>query len=392
MRKTTTYAEVRRCIMWSAGVWLLMAATVFGQSDSRASSPTQSVHAVAAATHFAEGLDNIQRGRYRAAIRAFNMALSYDSTLAEAYLNIGACYARIGEFSRGIPFYESAIAHDERNPRLYYLYGVALIQHDMSRKGVQMLEQAAYLAPDNPDYLYNLGVGYAAITQYHRAVQCFEEVTRQLSPVPGAVWYNLGLALLRTGKTNAAENAWAHVTLDDPLAPQVYYWHAQLAAHAGAVTTALDHVKMALALDSSLVEARVLRADLYHQLHQYRRAATILEELYSTRPSRALEAALADVYSSWSVYAHTQGEPHDALRYIRRAVRYAPTDSALWVHMAHCALAVDDFSLAKDAHDRALQHARTAEEEEAIARFVARHAQRISAHTSDDEAMNIAPR
>lgn len=326
---------------------------------------THAADEAAAAMYFSDGLDKVKKERYRAAIRAFNNALSHDSTMAEAYLNIGACYERIGEFHNGIPYYENALKHDSGNPRLYYLYGVALVQNGEKDKGVKMLEQAAYLAPDNTDYLYNLGVGYASVTQYHHAAQCFEQASARLSPVPGAVWYNLGLAELHCGNTNDARAAWDKVALDAPVAPQVYYWNAQLAYAEGAVTTALHNAKMALALNPELTEARALTAAIYQQQGAYQQAADILESIYRHTPTRAREAALAELYADWSDHEKAQGNIADALRYSQQAVRYAPTDSALWIQLGYVALTAEKAEIAKDARDKSLRFAHTSEAEKA---------------------------
>ncbi len=320
---------------------------------------------IAAQTYFREGLLQVQQQKYRSAIRSFRGAIQHDPGLAEAYLNLGACYERLDQFSKGVPFYEKALSLDDANARLHYLYGSALGRNGELAKAITHLERAVYLAPRNVDYLYNLGVGFAAITQYNLAVSSFEQVTTIVSN-NSVVWYNLGLAQLRMNRTNEALEAWEHVEIDAPVAAETYYHLAGVAVSRNDETGAMKNVKMALALNPGLTVAEHLKATLLRRAGKYREAADILERLNVLYRGDEVEGELAGLYGDWAHQAYEQEEYTIALHRYRQAGRFAPTDADIQISVARCALAAGRYVLARETLDRVRRYVRGPAQEEAI--------------------------
>jgi len=320
---------------------------------------------VAAQAFFREGLGLVAKEDYTGAIKLFRSALKQEPRMAEACLNLGACYERLGQFGKGVPFYEQALSLEPKNAQFHYLFGTALARNGQLKRGVVLLERAAYLVPGNPDYLYNLGVGYAAATQFAMAATCFEEVTGIVSN-SSVAWFNLGLARLKLNQTGDAARAWRQVDLDGPMAAEAQYHLAAIAAAADDTNTALECVGMALALKPDMAEAYRLMGTLQLRLGSFARAIAALEQLYLLNPTDTAACDVAAAYCSWAAAAEERDEHRLALDRYRQAVRFTPVDPAVQLGVARNALAAGDQEVARAAVDRARKHARTRAQEEEV--------------------------
>jgi tetratricopeptide (TPR) repeat protein len=321
--------------------------------------------ALAAQAHFRGGMEQVQRGNYSAAIRSFSSAVKLDPSMAEAYLNLGACFERQGDFKRGKPFYLKAISLEPANARLHYLYGTALIRNGFFADGLTRMERAVYLEPKNMDYLFNLGLGFSTATQFHHAASCFEEVASVVSN-ESIVWHYLGMTRFMLGQTNQAVAAWEHVEIDSPVAAETYYHLAAIEMSQGRVDSAIARTKLALKLNPGLANARELLAMLHRRKGNYREASNILEDMNLASPSARLEDILASLYREWAEQTYTQQQYRVALDRFRQAGRFRPGSAEIQIGIARSALAIGELDKAKSALNRARRYASTDAEENAV--------------------------
>ena len=335
------------------------------EDNANTTNQTSKTRQIAAQAHFRGGLQEVQNERYAAAVKSFRSAIQLDPSLSEAYLNLGACYERMGDFERGKPFYEKALELEPDNPTLHYLYGTALVRNGQAGAGITRMERAVYLNPKNTDYLFNLGLGYCLVTQYHYAVSCFESVATVISN-NSLVWFQLGLTRLNLSQTNEALRAWDRIELDATVAADACYARAGIELRQGDVSNALGHVKLALLLRPGLKEAEHLLARLYQRQGTYRKAADILEKMNNRQQSADIEAELALLYYEWAANSYTQQNYAAALDQYRQAGRFRPTRSDIHLGIARSALALGNIAEASVALERARRYARTTKEEERI--------------------------
>jgi len=321
--------------------------------------------AIAAQAHFRGGLEQVQRKNYASAVRSFRSAVKLDGTMAEGFLNLGACYERLGNFKRGKPFYLKAISLEPSNASLHYLYGTALMRNQQFSDGLTRMERAVYLEPKNMDYLFNLGIGYSSATQFHHAASCFEEVSNIVSN-KSIVWYYLGLTKFMLNQTNAAVRAWEEVEIDSPVAAETYYNLAAIEMSDGKIKSAMSKTKLALKLNPGLSSASELLAALYQSKGKYREASNILEDMNLASPSARIEQELAELYRVWAEQTYTQHQYRVAIDRFRQAGRFKPASAEIQIGIARSALALGDYTKAKSAINRARRYAATAAEENAV--------------------------
>jgi len=320
---------------------------------------------IQAKTYFREGIKQVKLQKYHSAIRSFRAAVQNDPQLGEAYLNLGACYERIGQFENGIPYFEKAISVDDSNPRLVYLFGVALGRNNMRKDAVKYLERAVYMDPGNSDYLYNLGVGYSSLTQYAHAAICFEQVTGIVSN-NSAVWYNLGLSKLYLAKTNEAISAWEKVEIDSPAAAPTLYYLALMAYENNDYKTAMSKLKMSLALEPNSVDAQYMKAILLGEEGKYNQGINLFEKIYLVKQGNGIEKEIATLYSKWAKEAVEQKEFQTALYRYQQAGRYLPNNPEIQINIAEISFKNRKYDVAKHALERAQRITESEKQEEAV--------------------------
>ncbi len=317
---------------------------------------------IQAQTYFREGIKQVKRQNYRSAIRSFRSAVQHDPNLGEAYLNLGACYERIGQFENSIPYFEKAISVDNNNPRLVYLFGVALGRNNKRKEAVRYLERAVYMDPRNPDYLYNLGVGYSSLTQYAFAATCYEQAAGIVSN-NSAVWYNLGLSKLYLAKTNEAVSAWEKVEIDSPVASPALYYLGLMAYNRHDYKIAMSKIKMSLALKPNSIDAQYLKAILLGEEGKYNQGINLLEKVYLIKQGNEIEKKIALLYLKWAKTAVEQKEYKIALHRYRQAGTYMPENPEIQINIAETAFKTRQYDIVIQALGRA-QHTTVTENQE----------------------------
>lgn len=277
---------------------------------------------------FNSGLACVRSNDYRSALRFFRQATQFDATFAAAYLNIGSCHERLGEFDKAKPFYEKALKLEGDNANFAFIYAGALLRHGKIGEGKKYLESAVYADPANPDYVYELGVTCLVLTQKVEAAKCFRAAV-DVSTNYSAAWFRLGVLELEGGKTNEALRLLEKVELDCDLAPQAYHLKSRLRKKLGDLERAESDVRMALKLSKGYEEAYLTLAQILREEKKYREACELLErvELKASRSNWSL--MLARLYEEWGDERLAAGEEETARTLYRQGLRFLPEDPSL---------------------------------------------------------------
>ncbi|MBR6461790.1 tetratricopeptide repeat protein [bacterium] len=277
---------------------------------------------------FNSGLSCVRSNDFRSALRFFRQATQFDASFAAAYLNIGSCHERLGEFDKARPFYEKALKLEGDNANFAFIYAGALLRHGKIGEGKKYLESAVYADPANPDYVYELGVTCLVLTQKVEAAKCFRAAV-DVSTNYSAAWFRLGALELESGKTNEALRLLEKVELDCDLAPQAYLLKSRLRKKLGDLERAESDVRMSLKLSKGYDEAYLTLAQILREEKKYREACELLErvELKSSHNNWAL--MLARLYEDWGDERFAAGEEETARTLYRQGLRFLPEDPSL---------------------------------------------------------------
>ena len=106
---------------------------------------------------FQEGLAFSERGLYRAAIRAFERAVSLDAAFVEAMVNLARAHLERGEVELAAQWLDRAVRKEPGYPDLHTVRGLVALSQDRSQEALVAFGRARSLAPEDVEVLANLG-------------------------------------------------------------------------------------------------------------------------------------------------------------------------------------------------------------------------------------------
>ncbi|MBC8045045.1 MAG: tetratricopeptide repeat protein [Rhizobacter sp.] len=141
--------------------------------------------------------------RYDTTLSLFRTALRLVPNSAEAYMGLGAIYARCGYDEKSIAYLQDAIRYRPDFVAAYMSLGIVLARGGNTAKALDMFERAKSFQPDAPDAYLELGRLYTAMGRYREAMENYREAVR-LKPDDADARFNLGASYLKLGERAAA--------------------------------------------------------------------------------------------------------------------------------------------------------------------------------------------
>ncbi len=149
------------------------------------------------------GVNFFRRGLLRQAIDAFKAEEAIEPN-ALLYLEMGKCYAKLGEPDSARMAYEQSIEIDSENPTVYMWLGQLLEETGDLEDALTYSKRGAELRPEDADYEYIIGTLYYRMGETEKAIEYLKPVAEERPWHQGAQ-YNLGQALLRSGQEEEAQ-------------------------------------------------------------------------------------------------------------------------------------------------------------------------------------------
>lgn len=149
------------------------------------------------------GVNYFRRGLLRQAIDAFKAEEAIEPT-GLLYLELGKCYAKLGEPDSARMAYEQSLTLDGENPTVYMWLGQLLEETGDLEDALEYSLKGSALRPEDPDYEYIIGTLYYRMGQTEKAIEYLRPVAEK-QPWHQGAQYNLGQALLRSGEEVEAQ-------------------------------------------------------------------------------------------------------------------------------------------------------------------------------------------
>lgn len=148
---------------------------------------------------FREAVEAQQKGNDALAVQKYTALLKLAPNVPEVHANLGAAYARLGQFESAIRHYRNALSLDPSNPALQFNLALAYYKQQNFRESLRLLEPLLAAAPGD------LRLALLAADCYNRTGQEAKTVALlgPLEPAHNsdmALQWLLGAALVRTGK------------------------------------------------------------------------------------------------------------------------------------------------------------------------------------------------
>ena len=148
----------------------------------------------------------MRKGRFKEALRHYQMALQIYPDFELAVSNMGLVYAMEGKTSEAIEYYLKALRIDPELIQTRIYLGTALRKQNKQTEAIQHYYDALKKDPDNTEVHYNLGVTMAEKKDFDRAIQHFNKIIELNYNYLVVAHYKLGNIYSVKGKLNDAIN------------------------------------------------------------------------------------------------------------------------------------------------------------------------------------------
>lgn len=140
----------------------------------------------------------------------------------QAYYTLALMHGQRGEPDRQEYYYRRALDEDTTIAEAYSNLGLILSGRGKHDSAVGLLEQSASLTYGSYVMLYNLGYVSMKAGQIERARNLFNDVLREV-PAHVSAANNLGLTYIRAGQLDSSLEVYGTLVQNVPLAPEGYY-------------------------------------------------------------------------------------------------------------------------------------------------------------------------
>ncbi len=257
--------------------------------------------------HHNMGVNYFRRGLLRQAIDSFNAEEEIQPT-TQLYLELGKCYAKLGEPDSARTAYEDAIRLDSNNPTVYMWLGQLLEETGDLEEALEYSLKGAALRPEDSDYEYVIGTLYYRLGQTEKAIEYLKPVAEE-QPWHQGAQYNLGQALLRLGQEEEA---------------QVYL---ALADSAQQMQQAINEAENGINSDPNNIEAWIALASLLWDSGQQNKAIESYRNAVNLEPNNlAMQNNLANMLVE-------SGEVAAGVQLYQRILNVRPDLVEVWVNL-----------------------------------------------------------
>ncbi|MGC8882368.1 MAG: tetratricopeptide repeat protein [Bryobacteraceae bacterium] len=213
---------------------------------------------------FREAVEAQQRGDDRLAIQKYQELLKLAPKVPEVHANLGAAYARLGQFENAVRHYRAALALDPNNQALQFNLALAHYKQQNFREASKLLEALSAALPADLRVALLLADCYNRTGQEAKTVALLGRLEPS-HPNDLALKWLLGAALVRTGKKQEGL-----VRLDGPArqgnSAEVCLLAGQTAMEIHEYELGRDYAEMALKLNPKLPGVWTLAGMTRHYL------------------------------------------------------------------------------------------------------------------------------
>jgi len=122
------------------------------------------------------GRREYEAGRFSKAVAFFEKALEVNTKDAEAYYDIGECYAYLEENNKAIEAYKKAIEIEPYHAAAYWGLGLCYGEIKNYQKSIDSYKRAIEIDPCNIDTQLGLGDSYSELRRYKEAIEAYTKV------------------------------------------------------------------------------------------------------------------------------------------------------------------------------------------------------------------------
>ena len=201
------------------------------------------------------------KGEDSAAIIALERAVSYNSTIFEAYRALGTLYYKRNQLREAEAAYKNVLRIVPNHPETLEELSVVYRELGNYRESLSLLQGLLKERPDDPDLLLKLGSILTRIEKYPEAIEAFEG-SLSIRPEHGIAHFMLGTVYMHQKNYDEGMKEYIEAIRYDPGLAEAHHGLGMAYLHyKNDKAAALDEYKILLTLDKNL--AKMLFDDIY---------------------------------------------------------------------------------------------------------------------------------
>src|SRR5579885_1173793 len=238
----------------------------------------------------------LHAGKTTEAIAEFQKALRLDPQNHLAGLNLADYYLNRSDYARSLRYFRQADADHSQDPAVLFGLAKAYFGARQPQSGLEIAEKLSRLAGADSKVHFSIGLLLAENGRYGEAI-------RELQAIPPgerdfAVYQNLGLAYVKSGKASEAEGAFEEAMRLNPASPEPYWGLGQIFFSTHRLEQGIYWLSQAHQRAPQRPDITFALAEALIQAQQSNRADDLLTDAVKQHPhDAALLQAVGDLYT-----------------------------------------------------------------------------------------------
>ena len=277
---------------------------------------------------------SLQAGDPVAAKELYQQAIRLDPQHAEAHLNLGVAYERLGRGALAEAMFRKALEIRRDYSDAHLNLGLKLAEKAQFAAALESVREAVRLAPANLAARKALAMVLTRLKRPQEAVPHFELLVRR-DPASVEARLDLGIALAEAGKRERALAAFDEAARLDPRSFRPHYNRGRALHDLGRTREARQALDTAIGLNSQYAPALHLLGTIERAAGQPVRAVELLLRAAQLDGSNAL------LHHDLGLAADQAGRPGEAIRHWETALAIDPSHREAMYSLAQALQGVD---------------------------------------------------
>ncbi|WP_271254624.1 O-linked N-acetylglucosamine transferase, SPINDLY family protein [Pseudanabaena sp. Chao 1811] len=201
-----------------------------------------------------QGIKLAQQGKLDAAIELFQIAISLDSDLADAYYNLGIAQSERGDIDQALLNFQTTVTLNPNHANGLYNLGLTLVKLGKPEQAIAYYSQSLAILPDDTQTHHALGNAFFVQGMWHKAIECYQSALN-IDPNFVDVICSMGAALSEQGKFEEAISSLQFALELDPNNAEAYCNLGYIFSKTKQLTEAVNFYAKALQLKPDLGHA-----------------------------------------------------------------------------------------------------------------------------------------